>query len=384
MRENLDRDELVRLVRRVFRPTDRDTGLLILADVPDDRVPDNPAWAERRRLAAGWAAQLDAARAEIPVPRVTLAWYRNAGGNNADLPETAVTGLAAVPDHVSALPDDRTTPLADLLASHSIVLAPTELSATAPLKVAARRWPLRAATMPGFLPAMIPALRLDYTEVNRRVQRLKEMLDAADTALLRTVSPRGEHELRLDLRFRTAHASGGLFPDNGTAGNLPSGEAYIVPYEGERPGEPSRTAGELPVQFPDGLLVYTIAENRVLTAAGDEAPLMRESRQLAREPGYRNVAELGLGVLGELGVRACGSVLLDEKLGVHVAFGRSDHFGGTVGPDAFSSPAAVVHVDRVYIPDAQPDVTVAELTLSGPDGERRLMTDGRWEPDLFA
>ena len=48
-------------------------------------------------------------------------------------------------------------PLSDVLGNHSMALAPTELSATAPLKMLAPRLGFRAATMPGFVPAMLPA-----------------------------------------------------------------------------------------------------------------------------------------------------------------------------------------------------------------------------------
>ncbi|HVQ26558.1 MAG TPA: hypothetical protein VMV01_15330, partial [Planctomycetota bacterium] len=68
-----------------------------------------------------------------------------------------------------------------------------------------------------------------------------------------------------------------------------------------------------------------------------------------------------------------------EKLGLHVAFGRSDHFGGRVGAKDFSSPEAVVHVDRVYLPELQPRVRVAAVDLVGPAGEREpLMRDGSY------
>ena len=60
-----------------------------------------------------------------------------------------------------------------------------------------------------------------------------------------------KHEVVLDLRHRRATASGGMMVEPGNAGNLPSGETYIVPYEGEVAGDPSRTAGLLPVQPAD-------------------------------------------------------------------------------------------------------------------------------------
>ena len=75
-----------------------------------------------------------------------------------------------------------------------------------------------------------------------------------------------------------------------------------------------------------------------------------------------------------------GETLLDEKLGLHIAFGRSNHFpGGTVGPDDFSRPDRVVHIDYIYLPQTQPDVRIDELVLEDAGGGREtLMRDGSW------
>lgn len=384
MDQTLSPGELALLIRRVFRPGPRDRGLAIIADVPGQGTPDNPAWAARRRLAARWRADLQAELVAAGIDRVTLAWYPAAGKDNADLPAACFTATgAAVPDHARDLQGLAPTSFADLLAGHSMVLAPTEFSATAPLKVAARAAGtgpdgFRAATMPGFLPAMIPALRLDYELINRRVGTLKGWLDEAEQARCVLAAPDGRHELRLDLRHRTGHASGGLLPDNGAAGNLPSGEAYIVPYEGERAGDPSGSAGTLPVQIEDEVVVYEIRGNRAVAVRGDGPAARREAALIAAEPAYANLAELGLGVLGDFGVQPAGSILLDEKLGLHVAFGRSDHFGGTVGPADFSSPQAVVHLDRVFIPQTQPLVQVELVELSGPGATRAVIRAGRF------
>jgi leucyl aminopeptidase (aminopeptidase T) len=233
--------------------------------------------------------------------------------------------------------------------------------------------------MPGFQPAMLPALRLDYGEVNRRVEILKDLLDRAEGAELRFDSPSGLCDLHLDLRHRTAHASGGLLPDPGVAGNLPSGEAYIVPYEGEIAGDPSRTEGILPVQFGAEIVRYRIAGNKALEVLSKGPMSNAEAALLAREPAYGNIAELGLGVLSAFGIKPIGEILLDEKLGLHIAFGRSEHFGGQVGPAQFSGPEAVIHIDRVYVPETQPDVKILTVALRMPDGESvPLMRDGEY------
>jgi hypothetical protein len=380
MSEALSPRDLRLLVERVFHPTAADRGLAVIVDVPDDRLVDNPDWAARRAMAADWARALDGEKAALGLERVTLAWYRNAGGNNADLPAVWHDGLGgAVPEHADRLPGEG-RPFAELFAGHGIVIAPTELSATAPLKVATRPGGFRAATMPGFKASMIGALRLDYGEINRRVNLLKELLDQAERAEFRFHAAGADHELVLDLRHRTGHASGGLFPANGVAGNLPSGEAYIVPYEGEHPGDPSASAGTLPVQIDGEVVVYRIEGNKAV-AVLSEGPVSRaEAGRIAAEPAYANLAELGLGVLGDFGLEPCGEILLDEKLGLHIAFGRSDHFGGTVAPSDFSSPGAVIHIDRVYIPQTQPDVTVRSVRLAGPGLDRTILTDGEFLP----
>lgn len=382
MQESLSAKELEALVARVFVPTDEDGLLGILVDLPDERVPDDDEWRERRETAASWARLL-AERADATGYDTHLLLYRNVGTNNGDLPDRCwIHHHGPVPGHAGELDPEWAMPMSEILDTHSMLLAPTRFSATAPLKVAARSHPLRAATMPGFTAAMIPALRLDYAEVNRRVDVLKALLDRATGADLVFRHPGGEDRLHLDLRHRSAHASGGLLPHRGTAGNLPSGEAYIVPYEGERPGDPSRSEGVLPVQFSKREVVrYRIAENRAVEVLTDGPESAREADLIAREPAYANLAELGLGVLAAFGVKPIGVVLLDEKLGLHVAFGRSEHFGGRVGPGDFSSPGAVVHIDRVYVPESQPDVVAARVDLHLDDGTTvELMRDGHFGP----
>jgi len=383
--QQLTGEELVALVRRVFVPRPDDAGVGILVDLPDAGAPDHDAWRARRVMAAEWAAQLGALSGELGLP-VRLVLYCNAHTNNGDLPPEGgwIHDGGALPESAAEMTGSPAIPWPELFARHSILIAPTQFSATAPLKVAARTFAIRAATMPGFRAEMIPALRLDYGEVNRRVGVLAALLEKAEGADLRFRHPSGESFLHLDLRFRKAHASGGLLPEPGTAGNLPSGEAYIVPYEGERPGEPSRSAGELPVEFDSEIVRYTIVANRAVAVQPGGPRGAAEQARLTQEPAYGNLAELGLGVLAAFGVEPIGEVLLDEKLGLHVAFGRSDHFGGHVGPRDFSSPDAVVHIDRVYVPACQPLIHVASVDLIFPGGERRpLMRDNAYVAGLF-
>ena len=378
MTERLTGSELVALVRRVFVPRPEEKALAFLVDLPDAQVPDDADWAARRAMAQDWAAELSAHAQDLGLA-THLAIYPNIHTNNGDLPERVWLHAGGPLPTSDALDPAASVSFAEFYAEHPILIALTKFSATAPLKLAAKKHPIRAATMPGFRADMIPAQRIDYTEVNRRVTLLKDLLDQAEGADFRFGTPTGECALHLDLRHRTGHASGGLLPDPGVAGNLPSGEAYIVPYEGERPGDPSRTAGIMPVQFGAEVVRYRI-ENNIAVAVLTEGPASQaEAKHLQREPAYGNLAELGLGVLAAFGLKPIGEILLDEKLGLHLAFGRSDHFGGQVGPAQFSGPGAVIHIDRVYVPETQPDVQVLAVDLTLPDGSIvALMRDGAY------
>jgi hypothetical protein len=375
--------DLANLVRSVFPGYPEDRKLGILVDLPRAAARDNPDWKARRDMAEQWASLLKQMAPFVHLDGVSLIAYPDVGSNNAELPPEGFVIGAGLPSDASGLPGCG-TPLSfeTVFRETPLLLAPTEYSTTAPLKNAAARHGFRAATMPGFSEKMIPALRVDYGEVGRRVTAIKERLDRAEEAEIEFIKDGLEpHRMIFDLRHRTAHESSGRFPKKGTAGNLPSGEAYIVPYEGEQ-GPASRTRGELPVEIAGEVLVFAVEANRAraVRPAATLGPAWNdEAKHLRREPAYGNMAELGFGVLGDFGIGPVGEILLDEKLGLHVAFGRSDHFGGQTGPSAFTRPEEVIHLDRIYIPATQPRIAVYSVILRYPAGpEEVLMAAGRY------
>lgn len=372
--------DLVDLVRSVFPPHPGDRALGVLVDVPRDPALDNPDWRLRRSMAEEWSRALREGAPSIPLEAVHLVAYPDVGSNNADLPVEAFLVGGGLPPDAAGLPaagEKRT--FRSVFESVQLFLAPTEYSTTAPLKNAARTNGFRAATMPGFSEKMLPALRIDYGEVGRRVALLKDRLDRAESAEVVFETDQGRLcPMLFDLRWRQAHESSGRFPDKGTAGNLPSGETYIVPYEGEG-AEPSRTKGTLPVQVDEAIVFFKIDANKAVSAEGTGPGFQAEVEHLRREPAYGNLAELGFGVLGDFGLEPVGEILLDEKLGLHVAFGRSDHFGGRIGPADFSSPREVIHLDRIYIPATQPRILVRSVVFHYPDvPPEPVMENGRY------
>jgi leucyl aminopeptidase (aminopeptidase T) len=157
--------------------------------------------------------------------------------------------------------------------------------------------------------------------------------------------------------------------------NLPSGETFIVPYEGEKEGDPSRTAGDLPVGEEGETVVFRVEENKVVDVIGEGAAASRYRAAFKEDPARANIAEVAFGCNDRAIVT--GNVLEDEKAGFHWAYGRSDHLGGVVGVDAFKSPGTVVHQDIVYARGNPIQVIRADLVSAA--GERTtIIRDGEY------
>lgn len=341
-----------KLIQDVFSPAPFEK-VAVLVDLPHGSWADDTSWKERRAMAEQWRR----AFLDLPVFVYPLITFPATGGNNADLPAKVLLG-------------EDPFPLEALLADTNILLAFTRFSATAPLSMATRRFPgLRVASMPGVLKRMEKtALSADYREVARRVHLLAERLTRADWADV--VFATGDR-CHFDLRHRRGMADDGCCHADSPSRliNLPSGEAFIVPYEGEREGEPSTTEGWIPVLRNTESMRLRIEANRIvhIEGGGPEAEKMRTF--FDQDPARRNVAELGLGC-NEAAVIS-GSVLEDEKAGFHWAFGRSEHLGGQTGPDAFLSHATVVHQDIVYAKGCP--VEILSLNLENENGYSELL-----------
>jgi leucyl aminopeptidase (aminopeptidase T) len=345
--------DLLRLLRDVFDPQPLETAL-VLVDVPHGNLRDSEQWADRRAMAAEWRAAFD----RLGVTTLPLLSYEATGASNAELPKTG-------------LMDGRTVELGTVLEKTNIAVAMSEFSATAPLVSYTLKLPhLRAASMPGVLRRMEKsALAAEHGIVAQKAQVLADLLTDATQA--HAVFSTG-HECVFDLRHRAGRADDGMCrrdkPDHRVI-NLPSGEAFIVPYEGERADLPSRTEGQIPVRRHDETAILSISSNRITGVSGGNKLTAYLEAHFAADPARRNVAELGLGCNDAAIVT--GNVLEDEKAGFHWAYGRSEHLGGTVGPDAFTSPAHVLHHDIVYARGCP--IGIAKLTLTFPNRETEVI-----------
>jgi hypothetical protein len=352
--------DLKRLLTGVFE-TQPGEEVVVACDMPHGALTDHAAWQERRGMAAEWRAAFENLGRKGEFTILPLLEYPATGVHGADLPVSGTLG--GEPAEIEAV-----------LLSSTLAVFLTQYSATAALDGFCRRKKdFRAASLPGLERRMEKtALDADYREVARRCRILDDAMRDADHLVVKFSS--GE-VCTFDLRYRRPEVDDGYLPrfkPGDRIINLPSGETFIVPYEGERSGEPSRTAGKLPVAIGSEHVVLEVEQNRILRVQGNGPGAARFREIFATDPARANIAEVAFGCNDRAVVT--GNVLEDEKAGFHWAYGRSDHLGGTVGVAAFLRPDTVVHQDTVYA-KGNP-IQVTEATVIGPRGPITIIRDG--------
>ena len=354
--------DLSKLIEDVFAPESGERVVVTL-DTPHPGVADTPEWRDRRAWAGEWRQAFESLGARRGFTTTELLTYEATGANNADLPAEAEMGGRAVP-------------LEATLLECTLAVFLTEFSATAPLDgLSHRKQDFRAASMPGVARRMQDsALAADYREVARRCKILEKALQGA-TAL--DVTFQTGQRCHFDLRFRRPEADDGALPrfkPGDRVINLPSGETFIVPYEGEKVGVPSETAGVIPIREGTELVLFHISANRISTVSGSGPVSERYREFFAVDRTRTNIAEVAFGCNDRAIVT--GNVLEDEKAGFHWAFGRSDHLGGVTGVADFASPRTVVHQDIVYA-KGNP-IQVGEAVVNRPDGRVQVIANGAY------
>ena len=207
--DRLTAEELTNLVQRVFEPTDEDRALAVIIDLPDDQTPDTEAVEDPPPNSPRAGSKNLRVRGRTTVSRSRSSSterpfkQRRSAGDRMAVDRCANCPITSTPWSVTST--NRWTACSPRTSS---CIAPTRFSTTAPSKVMAPRLGFRAATMPGFSPAMVPALRLDYTEVNRRVMLLKDLLDR-------------QHRGRLSVCRSTVRTKSGSTSTSATARRTP-------------------------------------------------------------------------------------------------------------------------------------------------------------------
>ncbi len=238
-----------------------------------------------------------------------------------------------------------------------VVICPTTMSLThTDARRAACRAGARVGTMPGITEdIMVRTMRADYHAIARLTEKLVQVLNKG--RMVHVATPAGT-DIRIPINEIQAIASTGMVLTPGAYGNLPSGEAYLMPREGESEGvivvdgslagiglitdEPVKITIEkgMAVQISGGAQAKTFEE--MVNSVGNKA---------------RTLAELGVGTNDMAEIK--GAVLEDEKVKgtVHLALGNNISMGGTCNVG--------FHVDGILL---RPTLTV--------DGEV-ILRDGR-------
>lgn len=232
--------------------------------------------------------------------------------------------------------------VAEAMRSADVVVAPTSksLSHTSARKRACEAG-ARVATMPGITLDMLTSggMLADYREVERLARAVAERLTRAESIRIKTELGT---DFKASLRGRRAIADTGIITKPGDFGNLPAGEGFIAPVEGE-------SEGILVFDGSFGMLGKLAQPLKIRVTEGKAVEVEHDGGRIGaifeRYTNAENVAEIGIGV--NPSAKVIGNVLEDEKAfrTLHVAFGDNHTFGGRI--------RAEVHLDGVIL---NPDV----------------------------
>ena len=221
--------------------------------------------------------------------------------------------------------------VASAMRHSAVVVAPTARSLT---HTAARRAACaagaRVATMPGIRrETMIRCLNADYYAIAERTKHMTDLLTAG--SLLRVTTSAGT-DITLPIEGIKAIASTGLIHEPGSFGNLPSGEAYLMPVEGASEGVFVVDGSMAGIGNLAGKRAITIRVEKGLAVeirGGAAAKTLHEKLEPLGAKAF-NIAEFGIGTNDA--ARITGSILEDEKVmgTIHIALGNNMSMGGTV------------------------------------------------------
>jgi hypothetical protein len=346
-------DEFEQMIFDVFNPR-IDDHIAIVFDTPTDGIADNELWADRRILAMEWFNFFSDLSKKI--------------GFTVDIISFDGTGV-----HNKLLSDD----VLNDLSKFNLVIALTEFSVTSSLASLIASYPdsIRCASMPGAERRMHDSVFImDYKEVYRYAHGLKGLLDSAISAnvVFSTLD-----ELFIDLRYRNAGVDAGDCTQFGSLINFPSGEGFIVPYEGTsneiKQLGLSKTAGIIPFMYQDELIKAKVFQNKFIDFSGSFQRVSLLRSYFNEFSCRRNIAEFGIGCNQKAVVT--GNMFEDEKAGVHIAYGSSKHLGGKISCD--------VHFDLVFAKSCPVVAEKVTLHLKN-DSSVDLVEDGMLRYDILS
>ncbi len=208
-----------------------------------------------------------------------------------------------------------------------VIIAPTSKSIShTRARMEASMSGTRIATLPGVTEEiLLRGMLADYEKIAVRTQKLATILSKAKKARIETENGTN---ISFNLSNRGAHADTGTIQKPGSFSNLPAGEAYIAPIEGDTEGTIVFDGSFAGIGTLKESIVVEIKKGYISNVSGgQEAEELEKIFDKAGKAG-RNVAELGMGTNERAEIS--GNILEDEKVmgTLHVAFGDNSTFGG--------------------------------------------------------
>ena len=177
----------------------------------------------------------------------------------------------------------------------------------------------------------------DWVQVAEKTEKVYEILRASSS--LHLTCPAGSDFVVDVANSGRIHKDSGDFSSAGVYGNLPAGEAYLVPTRGSARGRVVFTSAPLRAKIaPTCLLVQ---QGTVCDFVGDTEYGGILNEKFAHDANMRNVAEVGIGT-NPL-ARDVSSIIEGEKIEgtVHLALGTDSSIGGDT--------QATEHLDHVLV-----------------------------------
>ena len=207
------------------------------------------------------------------------------------------------------------------------------------LQQAGTKW--RIASMPGVQLKDFASCHSDLGTIEDLSQMVFAVLARGHVAEVETTNPSGGKDiLTIPLRLHCPIISSGRIND-GSWGNFPSGETFIVPNEYSASGAVT-VRGSAPnyVLNEKEWIRFSLRRGRILFStieASSErvknilSSLFFKASGSVKSRNSNALAELGIGTNGDI-LSLTGNPIFDEKkLGtVHIAFGRNDQFNGSL------------------------------------------------------
>ncbi len=207
---------------------------------------------------------------------------------------------------------------------------------------------VRVGTMPGIsIDTMVRCLSADYEKIIRLTESIANKL--AGVSVIRVTTQKGT-DISMPVKGRKIIPSTGVHRNPGDSGNLPSGEVYLAPWEGQSNGTvviDGSMAGLGMLEEPITINVVNGYAEEI--RGGHQAQKLIDILDKSGRDA-RAVAEFGIGT--NYKAILTGMILEDEKvLGtIHIAFGNNLTMGGNISVNSHLD--GLVTKPDVYFDDA--------------------------------